>query len=532
MHRCIAVACVAIGLAACGGGGGGDPGTPPPPATPGLARTTCGDYQGTDTGGSWRFLGLRYAAAPVGNQRWKSPAAPTCPGTTVAASDYAPVCPQLDRSTGAPEGSEDCLAVNVWSPKAAFGGARAPVMFFIHGGGNVIGSAREEVDQGRVLYDGQRLAEATGHVVVTVQYRLGALGWLVHPGLDVEAADGRSGNYGTEDLIAALRWVEREIAAFGGNRDRVMIFGESAGGVNVCTLLASPQAAGLFDAALIQSGGCVADTRTEALATGTTVAANGGCSAAADPVACLRGKTPAEIMAALPPVVTIGGGQPPFGPSIDGTTMPDAPLQVIRSGAHNRVPVVLGANADETGQEVPLTYTNAQYQAMLAATFPNAAIRAQVEALYSPTTFGSARRAYIALSSDVKFICPSRTMARTLAAAQTVPVFRYFFTEVPDAPSSPAFGAFHGLELVYLFGVLNVQGYTPTAAETSLSGTMQQYWANLAAAGQPGGGSLPVWTPYVIGRDNHLVLEAGNVREADGVITARCDFWDTLIPPP
>lgn len=523
-------------VAACGGGGGssnpgGVPTPPPPTTTAGLARTTCGDYQGVDRGNTWSFLGLRYAAPPTGPRRWKSPELPTCPSASSSptiANTYAPVCPQLDRASGAPEGDEDCLAVNVFTPKSAFAGARAPVMFFIHGGGNVIGSAREELEPGRVLYDGSSLAEATGNVVVTVQYRLGPLGWLVHPGLDAEAPDARSGNYGLEDLVAALKWVQRDIGAFGGNKDRVMIFGESAGGVNVCALLASPQATGLFHAALMESGGCVADSRAKALGTGATLAENSGCSTSGDVVACLRSRTPAALLAALPPTVSVSGGQAPYQPSVDGTTLPAVPIDRIRSGQHNRVSVTLGTNADETGQDVPLAFSDAQYQAFLDSTFQTPAVRAAVADLYSATNFGSSRKAYVALTSDLKFTCPARTTARALAAAQSEPVYRYFFTEVVDAPTSAVYGAFHGLELLFIYGTLDVRGYTPTTSERALSLAMQRYWGGFAATGTPVASGSSAWALYDPARDNHLLLDSAAVRMADGVNTARCDFWAQL----
>jgi len=521
----------ALFIAACGGGGGSTDVTVlspvPPVTTPGLARTSCGDYQGVEAANTWRFLGIRYAAPPVGVLRWRAPTAPTCPTTIVAATDYAPICPQT--VNGVVSGNEDCLAVNIWTPRAAFGGTRAPIMLFIHGGGNVQGSAREEVEGGRVLYDGRALAEISGNVVVTVQYRLGALGWLVHPALDSEAADARAGNYGLEDLIAALRWVEREIGAFGGNRDRVMVFGESAGAVNICALLASPAAAGLFDAAIMQSGGCIADTREEALSSGVTLARNAGCASASDVIACLRSRSVAEILAALPAVASVGGPIPPFGPSVDDSLLPMSPLAQIRAAAHNRVPTIVGANGDELGRSVPLTFTQRDFDAALLAAFPSSTVRTQIAALYSAAEFGSARRAYIALTSDIRFVCPARTIARTLAAAQTPLVFRYHFTEVPDATESQPFGAFHGLELLYLFGVLDVRGYRPTVAEFALATDMQRYWGNVAAGGQPGGGALSLWTPYQTARDNHLVLEAGAVREQDGVNTVRCNFWDVSL---
>jgi para-nitrobenzyl esterase len=529
MYRALALIGLVL-LAACGGGsgGGGHNPPPPPPATSGLATTSCGNYQGNDRGGSWSFLGIRYAAPPTGLLRWRSPEAPRCPSGIVAASTYAPVCPQLDPTSGTAEGDEDCLAVNIFTPKAGFPSGGLPVMVFIHGGGNSIGSARAEVEPGRLLYDGAALAENSRNVVVTLQYRLGPLGWLVHPALDAEAPDSRSGNYALEDLIAALKWVRRDIAAFGGNRDRVMVFGESAGGLDVCALLASPAAAGLFASALIESGGCVADPRSAALATGATLADNVGCNTAADVPACLRAKTPSELLAALPPVVSVAGSQPPYQPNVDGTKLPMMPLDAIRNGQHNRVPVVIGTNADETGRDVPLTFSEADYQAFLSSAITDPVVRAQVANLYSSTVFSSARLAYVALTSDVKFTCPARTIARALSAVQTEPVYRYFFTEVPDAPTSSLYGAFHGLELLFVFGVLDVHGYTPTTAERSLSMSMQEYWGNFAASGTPSAAGAPAWTQYDPISDNHLILDDVALAMGEGVNTARCDFWSAL----
>jgi para-nitrobenzyl esterase len=350
----------------------------------------------------------------------------------------------------------------------------------------------------------------------------------VLPGLDAEAPDARSGNYGLDDMVAALKWVQRDIGAFGGDKDRVMIFGESAGGLDVCALLASPDSAGLYEAALIESGGCVADTRGKALANGGTLADDVGCSTAQDVVACLRGKTPAELLAAVPPVVSVAGAQAPYQPSVDGTTLPTMPLDVIRAGQQNRVPVVIGTNADETGLEVPQDFSDADYLAFLDSTIQDPAIRAQVAGLYSAANFGSARAAYVALTSDFKFTCPARTIARALTATQSEPVFRYFFTEVPDGPNAPMFGAFHALELFYLFGVMNVRGYTPTAAETALSSNMQHYWGGFAATGAPVASGAAAWTPYDSTRDSYLRLDSAALGMAEGVNTSRCDFWTSL----
>jgi para-nitrobenzyl esterase len=205
--------------------------------------------------------------------------------------------------------------------------------------------------------------------------------------------------------------------------------------------------------------------------------------------------------------------------------LPAAPIERIQGGQHNRVPVVIGANADETGQDVPLTFSDAQYQAFLTTTFQTPAVRAAVADLYSAANFGSSRKAYVALTSDLKFICPSRTIARALVAAQSEPVFRYFFTEVPDSPSSATYGAFHGLELLFLYGALDVRGYVPTAAERALSLAMQRYWGSFATTGVPTAAGSPAWTAIDPARDNHLVLDSASLRMAEGVNTVRCDFW-------
>jgi para-nitrobenzyl esterase len=194
------------------------------------------------------------------------------------------------------------------------------------------------------------------------------------------------------------------------------------------------------------------------------------------------------------------------------------------------VPVVIGANADETGREVPLTFGEVEYQAFLASAIADPVVRAQVSAVYSSANLGSARLAYVALTSDVKFICPARTIARALAGVQTEPVYRYFFTEVPDAPTSSLYGAFHGLELLFVFGVLDVRGYTPSTAERSLSTSMQDYWGSFAATGAPSAAGAPVWTAYDPDRDNHLVLDDAALAMRDGINTNRCDFWATLGP--
>ena len=402
-------------------------------------------------------------------------------------------------------------------------------MVFIHGGGNAIGSAQAEVEPGRLLYDGAALAETTGNVVVTLQYRLGPLGWLVHPALDAEAPDSRSGNYALEDLIAALKWVQRDIAAFGGDKDRVMIFGESAGGLNVCALLASPAAAGLFTSALIESGGCVADARSAALTTGTTLADNVGCSTASDVPACLRSKTPAQLLAALPPVVSVAGSQPPYQPNVDGTLLPTAPLDAIRNGQHNRVPVVIGTNADETGREVPLTFSEEDYQAFLASTITNPDVRAQVvgPVFVRQLRFRTTRLRRADLGFQVHLPFPhDRARPHDCPDRAGVPVLLH------RGPQRSHLEPLRRLPRPRV--VVCVRRARRTRLHTNDRGTFARRrpckgtGAPSRASGTPSAAGAPVWTQYDPGRDNHLVLDAAALAMGDGVNTSRCDFWATF----
>ena len=286
-------------LASCGGGGSSGsaaaplpPAPPAPPATPGLVTTGCGNYQGVSQGTTYAFLGIRYAAAPTGSRRWQAPQTLPCPTAVQQASAFGSKCPQLDLESMAFVGDEDCLTLNIWAPAASVGStsARRPVLFFIHGGGNSLGASSELLAGGVATYRGDRLAAVANAIVVTVNYRIGPLGFLAHPTLDAEGAQGTSGNYGTLDQIAGLRWVRDWISSFGGDPSRVMIFGQSAGGQNTCMLVASPLAAGLFSAATILSGGCPGRTRAQIDTATQSLATKAGCTAGNSPLACLRGK--------------------------------------------------------------------------------------------------------------------------------------------------------------------------------------------------------------------------------------------------
>ena len=496
---------------------------------PALVRVEQGLLRGVREGDAIAFRGVPFAAPPVGALRWEPPAPAASWSGELDAASFAPPCPQLDDG-GAFLGDEDCLFLNVFRPAAA--AAPLPVLFFVHGGGHVQGSTSVALPDGQVLYDGGALAAARQAVVLTAAYRLGALGFLSHATLAAGSQDGVAGNYGTRDLIAALEWTQRNIAAFAGDPARVMVFGESAGAVQTCMLLVSPLAAGLFSSALMQSGGCIAQTPDEAASLGTELLANAGCSGAADVPACLRALPAETLVRAIPPevsVVTPGRG---FKSVVDGLVIPEAPLDRLAAGRHNRVPLVVGANRDETGRSVPLVMTESSYRAAVVALVGSPVLADLIVARYPSAEYGgSPRRAFVALTSDANFICGARRIARAAAAGQAEPVFRYHFTRALEngSPLLLTWGAYHGLELFFVFDRLTAAGYVPAPAETALAAAMQGYWRRLAAAGSPADPPLPPWPVYDAGADRTLALNDPIVA-VDGVRTEQCDFWDALLP--
>lgn len=473
------------------------------------------------------FRGIPYAAPPVGDLRFRAPVAPAClPGVT-ARREFGARCVQIVKDSQGQVsdivGAEDCLTLNVWSP--GLDDAARPVLVFIHGGGNSTGGSDDE------LYDGAALAAAQDVVVVTLNYRLGALGFLVHPELAAESSDGVSGNYAIRDQIAALEWVQAHAARLGGDPQRVLLFGESAGAVDTCTLIGSPLAAGTFQRAIVQSGACT-ERSLQQLKDDIADAwlASTGCVDAVP--GCLRA-LPAEQLVALAPdgypnVAALAQG---WGPHVDGVVVPQSTLAAMQAGAHNRVPLIFGSNAEETAKSVP-PLTEASYTALVEASFGPFA--AQVLAAYPVADYADPRAAYVALTSDLKFVCNARRAARAADVGQTEPVRRYQFAYngYTTGPGMTA-TAFHGLELIYIFaawGAVLSGGveYQPNADDLAISATLQAAWARFAATGDASGEGLD-WPVYVGATDDHVVLDTP---PGTGQLLrkAQCDFWDSLLP--
>jgi para-nitrobenzyl esterase len=473
------------------------------------------------------YKGIPYAAPPVGNLRWRPPQSPPTWQGVRQATEYGPSCPQpdiLERAYGIKTGptSEDCLYLNVWTP-ARSGNQRLPVMVWIHGGGYIAGSGSSQV------YDGQELARH-GVVVVTINYRLGPFGFLAHPLLSKESEHGVSGNYGLLDQIAALFWVKRNIAAFGGDPNNVTIFGESAGAGSVCYLMVSPLAKGLFHRAIAQSGSAFGQNRhlrqtwyglEPAEKLGERFAERLGCWGLAQ----MRAKSAEEVLAKSSTEGNFFFGRGDrFGPIVDGWVVPDDPATIFEAGKQHKVPLIVGSNADE-GTIFTATVPQMgleQYRTILKTLYGDHAD--QVFALYRADGDDQVRKALSRLVGDSAFIANARYFARVHSRASKV--FLYHFTRVRPDPRGRALGAFHGSEIAYAFGNVRALG-AADEKDSALAQTMSAYWAGFARTGDPNGKGLPEWPAYDPNTDRYI--ELGDVVGAkSGLRKEACDLFEKI----
>ena len=520
------------------------PASPVTPADPAVVATTAGPVRGVVVPGAvsgaapgadgcrcgergYRlFQGIPYAAAPVGAMRWQPPVGPE-PWRAVRDTTKPGLrCIQdvrIDPDYGLPT-SEDCLNLSVWTPAGAAPDSRRPVMVWIHGGGFLNGSSD--------IYHARRLAARGDIVVVTVNYRLGALGFLAHPALT-----GRSGadpgNYGLADQQQALRWVRDNIAGFGGDPEKVTIAGESAGAMSVCDHLVAPESWGLFRAAIMQSGPCQAQASLpDAKRVSVDFAAQAGC---ADPVsarACLLA-LPASRLEGGPGYMSIGADNVISGP-VTGTERLPVALSVAagRSGRMARVPVLIGSTADEFTIFVAISYLRQKmlppYPELLQRTF---GLRAAAVAEQYPAHRygGSPGLAYAAAVTDGVFACPIDALATDLARHS--PVFAYEFHDrsapAPEPLRHTPFppGAGHGLELRYLFDMGGAPKFD--AAQELLSEQMVDYWSAFVRAGAPDADGQPRWPALNPDEPQRMTLQTGeSVVRGDFSDRHRCGFWN------
>ena len=478
------------------------------------------------------FKGLPFAAPPVDELRWRYPEAVEPWQGVREADSFSPACLQNKRSPnsfygpGADDVDEDCLYLNVWTT-AKTQEDRLPVMVWIHGG------ALRNGHGGIPTYNGENFAR-NGVVLVTINYRLGPLGFLAHPVLSNEDPYGSSGNYGLVDQVAALRWVQENITAFGGDRDRVTIFGESAGSFSVNYLQASPLAAGLFHRAIGESGTALNGSppiRGKATAEGEA-AETAGQRFVAKLLGLREGEEPsAEALraasgeAVLATFATPGVNFPSRG-NVDGWFLPDTVSSIFENGRQNDVPVIAGWNADEGPSLIGDggIHTLADYREMVTSRYGDRA--EEYLAVYPASNDEEARAASLKAAGAQIFGQGTRRWVR-LQSQATANAFLYHFERVPPGRDSERYGSYHAAEIAYVFGTLDAQDRPWADTDRTLSETMAAYWVSFAEDGDPNADGLPEWPTYDTAKDPAMVF-GDSVRVEHEVRKVELDLLDSL----
>lgn len=491
----------------------------------GIVRTKYGAMQGVTENGITAFCGVPYAKPPVGALRWRAPEKPE-PWDGVRVCDtYGKIPPQLPgqcayEALQKNEQSEDCLYLNIWTP-AQSAGERLPVLLWIHGGAFLGGLGHDS------LYLGGPMA-SRGVIEVTINYRLGVLGFLAHPELSAENERGVSGNYGLLDQIAALTWVRENIAAFGGDPGRITVAGQSAGGMSVCSLLTSPLTAGLLAGGIIESGGPSkgrGGSLADCEAFGRTFAGAAGCRS----IAQLRA-VDADTLIRL----QVGEARMPFQPCVDGYVLPMAPYEAFTTGQIARVPVLFGCNTEE-GMFI---MARGSYAEKLAA------LREQLGADYDafaalyPTDEASLDRSLLEAGRDAGF-ANLRRVARAMERVHPAPVYQYFFAQPMEKADGTYLGVTHSAELYYVFDNLQCVGRCNLGPEMwepkldhdayELAHTICSYWAEFAKKGDPNRPGLPDWPAYDRAGDCHMYLKGGEIVARPTRDPERIDFIDRFV---
>jgi len=455
--------------------------------------TPAGQLQGQMDGTTRVFKGIPYALPPLGSARWKPPMSMPRWAGVKTTTEYGPACPQpVSKVPNIYSGdlgsmSEDCLTLNIWAPADAH---NAPVLFWIHGGALVGGSSKE------ALYDGAKLA-ARGVVVVTINYRLGVLGWLAHPELSAESPLHISGNYGLLDQIEALHWVKRNIAAFGGDASNVTIWGESAGGLSVMYLLASPEARGLFAKAIAESAYMVSTPVLKETKYGQISAEAAGVHLAtalhASNIAALRAMDATTLANAAP-----AAGFEPFG-AVDGHILPHQLVETLDKGEQAPVPLLAGFNAGEIRSlrilAPPPPANAATYESIIRDRYRDLAdefLRLYPSSNLQESIWATTRDALYGWTAE-------RLIKKQAAIGQ--PAFLYFFDHGYPAEDDAGYHAFHASELPFVFGTMDRTvplwpKIPATPEQAKLSDAMIGYWTSFARTGHPQAANEPDWLAY------------------------------------
>jgi para-nitrobenzyl esterase len=451
--------------------------------------TESGALSGVRERGLAVYKGVPFAAPPLGNLRWRAPEPVVSWTGTRAAQAFAPACMQEGVSMpgeAPPSVSEDCLYLNIWAPVKRLG-ENLPVIVWIYGGGYRNGSAAMP------LYWGDRLARK-GVIVVTIAYRLGPLGFLALPELTRESPNGSSGNYGLMDQIAALEWIHRNIAAFGGDPNCVTIAGQSSGSISVSILMAAPRANGLFQRAIGESGGLFEPLQLAPSYLLVNAEHDG------EKYVATLGVKSLEELRRLPATALLGGANAGgvTHPVIEPYVLPESPYEAFASGRQSDVPVLIGSNQEEARSLTDVTHTSAStFDADIQNTFGT--LPPAILAAYPHADDMSARQARLDLERDLRFGWDMWAWARLQATTGASPVYYYTFTQRPPFPADSVYkgwGASHFAELWYVFDHLNQTRWNWTAADYKLADRISQYWINFARSGDPNGRALPHWPAF------------------------------------
>jgi para-nitrobenzyl esterase len=487
------------------------------------------------------FKGIPYAKPPVGPLRWKPPQPVEAWEGVRQCNEFGSACMQplgVLKAMGMDVGekfSEDCLSLNVWTA-AKSENEKRPVMMWIHGGGNVAGASTE------LSTDGEALARQ-GVVVVSISYRLGIFGFFAHPMLSKESLYNVSGNYGLLDIIAALKWIQKNIQAFGGDPGNVTVFGQSAGAYNVCYLMATPFAKGLFHRAIAESGHALAPLTNRHLRQGwyglepmekqgERLAIDLGCSDAADPVTALRSQSSEKLLGASKAAMFPSGAAvyPPgntFGPVIDGWVLPDDVQTIFEEGKQNLVPLIAGANADEATIFFPKSpFDNVEaYRAWLKNIFGK--FTDDLLAKYPANEPTEIRKSLVGFMGDLWFLPGAHRLVRAMEKAGGK-AYSYIFTMAWPGPMATA-GAYHGSEIVFVFDnidLIKAKRKVPFEEKhQALAKIISGYWVQFVKTGNPNKEGLVEWPSYDPNKDQYIEL-GEVVKVGQGLRKDRLDFWD------
>lgn len=497
-------------------------------------KTDIGVVQGANENGVLAFKGIPFAAPPTGQNRWRAPQPAAKWKGIKQATQYGPDCAQLPfPSDAAPLGtttSEDCLYVNIWAPQHRTN-AKLPVIVWIYGGGFVNGGSSPAV------YAGTHFAH-DGLVFVSFNYRVGRFGFFAFPALSQEQKGQALNNYAYMDQISALTWVQRNIAAFGGNPGDVTVFGESAGGGSVFMLLTSPLTKGLFEKAIVESGGgrdALLGVRylDKTSPAGAPSAESLGVAFAKSVGIDGTGPEALAALRALPAEKIIGGLNMASmghqmgiysGPIQDGVIVTQTPQQALESGNYNKVPLIIGANGADIG--FPRWHSLDETWAAFGS---NAE---QAKAAYDPSNSANAMRVGWRIGADLMMIEPARFVAKTIADAG-LPSYEYRFSYVAESIRNKVPGALHATEIPFVFDtVKNKYGADLTDADEKAAQAMHAYWVNFAKTGDPNGMGLPNWPKYSASTDQLMDFTTNGPSAGPDPAKKRLDLAEQLATKP